>query len=196
MARGRELEMNLVFTVGHSTRSLPEFTELLRSERVDMVVDVRSMPRSRRNPEYNIDCLPASLTDSKIGYEHIAELGGRRGKTRGVPQHTNGFWENQSFHNYADFAFASESFAAGLAKVIKLSAQRRCAILCAEAVWWRCHRRIIADYLIAQGHTVLHLMAANHVVVGQLTSGAELRGDRVVYPQVDAAQADDARSAQ
>jgi uncharacterized protein (DUF488 family) len=189
MARARELEVNPVFTVGHSTRTLAEFIELLRSERIDMVVDVRSTPRSRRNPEYNIDRLPGSLADSTIGYQHIAELGGRRGKARDVPQDTNGFWENQSFHNYADFAFSSDSFAAGLARLVGLAAQRRCAIMCAEAVWWRCHRRIIADYLIAQGHTVLHLMAPSQVVAAQLTAGAERMGDRVVYPQVDAAQA-------
>jgi uncharacterized protein (DUF488 family) len=180
--------MTPIFTIGHSTRALPEFIELVQSERIATIADVRSIPMSRRNPEYNIDRLPASLMASKIRYEHITELGGRRGKSRDVPQETNAFWQNQSFHNYADFAYASDDFVAGLADLMKLAARRRCAIMCSEAVWWRCHRRIIADYLIARGHAVLHIMARNAVVAAQLTPGAMLRGDRVAYPPVGPAE--------
>ncbi len=142
------------FTIGHSTRSVPEFVELLRSAEVRLVVDVRTVPRSRTNPQFNRDVLPESLTAYQIAYEHIAELGGLRGRQRLAEPSPNGFWENGSFRNYADYAL-SESFAAGLVRLRELGAERRTAIMCAEAVWWRCHRRIIADYLLAAGRSGL-----------------------------------------
>ncbi|GAA3903753.1 DUF488 domain-containing protein [Sphingomonas limnosediminicola] len=170
-----------IFTVGHSTRSIPQFVELLRAGQVSLVVDVRTVPRSRRNPQYNEDVLGAELSQYQLGYARIAALGGLRGRSPEVPASTNAFWENKSFHNYADYAL-SDQFAAGLAELLELARERRCAIMCAEAVWWRCHRRIIADYLLARGRTVLHLMGDDRVQPARLTPGAEPRDGKVLYP--------------
>jgi uncharacterized protein (DUF488 family) len=174
----------IIYTVGHSTRTFPEFVDLLKSAGIDTVVDVRSMPKSRRNPDYNLDRLPGLLADHQIGHEHIAELGGRRGKSHDVAPNLNAFWENKSFHNYADHAL-SERFSAGLNRLVELAVDRRCAIMCSEAVWWRCHRRIIADHLIARGHEVLHLMTPSLVTRAELTCGAVLDDSRVTYPRVE-----------
>ena len=170
-----------IFTVGHSTRSIPEFAELLRRGPVSLVVDVRTVPRSRRNPQYNEDVLGAELRPYQVGYARIADLGGLRGRSPDVPNEVNAFWQNQSFHNYADYAL-SDRFAAALDELMQLSREKRCAIMCAEAVWWRCHRRIIADYLLARGRTVLHLMGSGRVEPASLTPGAVPRGDGVTYP--------------
>ena len=170
-----------IFTIGQSTRSIPEFVEALRSGAADFVVDVRTVPRSRRNPQYNEDTLGAELEPYQIAYARIAALGGLRGREHDVDPQVNGFWENQSFHNYADYAL-SRDFAEGLEELMELSACRRCAIMCAEAVWWRCHRRIIADYLLADGRPVFHLMGGGRVTPARLTRGAKIDGSSVVYP--------------
>jgi uncharacterized protein (DUF488 family) len=170
-----------IFTVGHSTRSIPEFVDLLRSGPADVVVDVRTVPRSRRNPQYNEDVLPSELAPYQLAYTRIAGLGGLRGKSRDVPPQINGFWQNQSFHNYADYALSDE-FAAALDELLALSSERRCAIMCAEAVWWRCHRRIIADYLLARGRTVCHLMGGGRVEPAKLTPGSRPEDARIIYP--------------
>ncbi len=171
-----------LFTIGHSTRSIEEFVALLREADVTLVVDVRTVPRSRTNPQYNRDTLPASLAPFGIGYEHIAELGGLRGKKRDVPASVNGFWDNASFHNYADYAMG-EDFARGLARLRELGAAQRCAIMCAEAVWWRCHRRIISDYLLASGETVLHILGPGHIEPARLTEAAQKDvSGHLVYP--------------
>ena len=172
-----------IFTIGHSTRSIPEFVEVLRSGPADMVVDVRTVPKSRRNPQYHQDVRGEELASYQLGYTRIAGLGGLRGKSD-VPPEVNGFWDNQSFHNYADYAL-SPDFAEALGELLDLAAERRVAIMCAEAVWWRCHRRIIADYLLARGRAVLHLMGAGRVQPAKLTPGAEVQGDRVVYPAAE-----------
>jgi len=170
------------FTIGHSTRSIDEFVALLQSAEVGLVVDVRTIPRSRTNPQYNLDVLPQSLSAFQIGYEHIAALGGLRGHKRDVPDGLNGFWQNQSFHNYADYAM-SETFRAGFTRLRALGHARRCAIMCAEAVWWRCHRRIIADYLIAAGETVFHILAPNRIEPARMTEAAKPGQDgALVYP--------------
>jgi uncharacterized protein (DUF488 family) len=170
-----------VFTIGHSTRSIEEFVELLRAGPADMVVDIRTVPRSRTNPQYNLDALPAALADYQIGHRRIAELGGLRGRTRDVAPETNGMWRNASFHNYADHALG-EDFQAGLDELLDLSAERRCAIMCAEAVWWRCHRRIVADYLMLKGREVFHLMGTDRVEPAKMTPGAVPEGERILYP--------------
>ncbi len=177
-------EDNPVFTIGHSTRTVDEFVALLRSGRADFVVDVRTVPRSRRNPQYNEDVLGEELAQYQIGYARIGGLGGLRGRTHELDPQVNGFWENRSFHNYADHALSDE-FAEGLEELLELSAERRCAIMCAEAVWWRCHRRIIADHLIARGRAVLHLMGERRVEPARLTSGADLSSGSVVYPAAE-----------
>ena len=170
-----------VCTIGHSTRSIEEFVELLRAGPADMVVDIRTVPRSRTNPQYEADALPEALANYQIGYMRIPALGGLRGKSAGLAPETNGLWRNASFHNYADYAL-SEDFEAALAKLIDLSSDRRCAIMCAEAVWWRCHRRIVADYLMLHGRTVLHLMGTERVDPAKMTPGAVPERERIRYP--------------
>jgi uncharacterized protein (DUF488 family) len=169
-------------TIGHSTRSIDDFVAMLREAEVTLVVDVRTVPRSRTNPQYNRERLPDSLAPFGIGYEHMAALGGLRGRKREVPPEVNGFWENDSFHNYADYAMGEE-FRRGLAHLRELGAAQRCAIMCAEAVWWRCHRRIIADYLLAEGETVLHLMGPGHIEPARMTEAAQREpSGHLVYP--------------
>jgi uncharacterized protein (DUF488 family) len=173
------------FTIGHSTRPVSEFVDLLKAAQIDLVADVRSVPRSRTNPQYNDDTLPETLARFAIGYEHIAALGGLRARTRDVSANLNAFWENQSFHNYADYAL-SPPFRRGLARLRALGQEQRCAIMCAEAVWWRCHRRIIADYLIAEGQTVCHIFSAGRIEPARMTQAARRRADgTLVYGAQD-----------
>ncbi len=170
------------FTIGHSSRSLDEFVEMLRGPYVDRVVDIRTIPKSRANPQFNKDSLPDALAAFDISYEHVAALGGLRGKARSLPAEVNGFWTNDSFHNYADYAL-SATFHEGFKHLRDEGHSRRCAIMCSEAVWWRCHRRIIADYLIAHGETVFHIMGTGRLDPARLTSGAVVQPDRtIVYP--------------
>ena len=169
-------------TIGHSTHPLDDFVDLLRGAEVAFLVDVRTVPRSRTNPQFNRDTLPDALAAHQIGYEHIAAIGGLRPKAREVAPSVNGFWENASFHNYADYALG-EDFHAGLARLRAIGHAQRCAIMCAESVWWRCHRRIIADYLIAAGETVLHIMGPGKIEPAHLTEGARADGaGRLTYP--------------
>jgi uncharacterized protein (DUF488 family) len=180
---------NPFFTIGHSTRPITTFIELLKEADVRLVVDVRTVPRSRTNPQYNTDVLPHSLIDSQIGYEHIAALGGLRGRAFDVPPEMNAFWENQSFHNYADYAMG-EDFRAGLTRLRELGQTGRCAIMCAEAVWWRCHRRIIADYLMSAGEAVFHILASHHIERAKMTDAAKVNSaGTVTYPAGFAQQA-------
>ncbi|WP_395517432.1 DUF488 domain-containing protein [Pseudorhizobium flavum] len=170
------------FTIGHSTRSIPDFVDLLRAGEVQMVVDVRSIRRSRANPQFNEETLAEALSPYQVGYLSIPELGGRRRKERSVDQDLNSFWNNRSFHNYADYAL-TDPFKRGLAQLISVGASRHCAIMCAESVWWRCHRRIIGDYLLQQGAEVYHLMEGAKVIPATLTKGAVLVDEqRIIYP--------------
>lgn len=178
---GEQPDRPPVYTIGHSTRTVDEFVSLLRVGAVSKVIDVRTIPRSRTNPQYNLDCLPEELATYQIGHRYIASLGGLRSKTSGVAAETNAMWRNRSFHNYADYAL-TPPFREALQQLLDLSVRERCAIMCAEAVWWRCHRRIIADYLIAAGRTVLHLMAPAKVEPARLTPGAVIDGGEVTYP--------------
>ena len=170
-----------VFTVGHSTRTIPEFVDILRSGAVALVIDVRSIPRSRTNPQYNFDVLGDELQPWQVGYGRIPELGGRRGRERGVDPAVNAYWQNQSFHNYADYALG-DAFPGGLDQLLAISAERSTAIMCSEAVWWRCHRRIIADYLLLAGRDVRHLMGGGRITPATITPGARERDGRLVYP--------------
>lgn len=170
-----------VYTIGHSTRTVDEFVELLRIGNVELVVDIRSVPRSRTNPQFNLDVLPETLASWQIGHTQIKELGGLRGKSKTVSVEVNGFWNNQSFHNYADYALSDE-FRLGLSRLLELSQDRRCSIMCSEAVWWRCHRRIVADYLLCRGRTVFHLISRLRVDPAKLNEAAIESGDAIVYP--------------
>jgi len=171
-----------IYTIGHSTRSIEEFVALLRRSSVEVVVDVRTVPRSRTNPQYNRDDLRASLGEAGIGYQHLPALGGLRGRSRETPITQNAFWENQSFHNYADYAM-SEAFRDGLAALREIARGRSAAIMCSEAVWWRCHRRIIADYLILAGVPVFHIVGVQRVEAARMTPAA-IPGprDTLTYP--------------
>jgi len=171
-----------IYTIGHSTRSIGEFVALLRRSAVEVVVDVRTVPRSRTNPQYNRDDLRASLGEAGIGYEHLPALGGLRGRSRETPITQNAFWENQSFHNYADYAM-SGAFRDGLASLREIARGRSAAIMCSEAVWWRCHRRIIADYLILAGMPVFHIVGSQRVEAARMTPAAVPGpGDTLTYP--------------
>jgi uncharacterized protein (DUF488 family) len=170
------------YTIGHGTRPLAELIELLQSVEVALLVDVRTVPRSRTNPQYNRDVLPASLAPSRIGYEHMAALGGLRSRDRNVPRSVNAFWQNDSFHNYADYAMGPV-FRAGLEHLRARGRTQTCAIMCAETVWWRCHRRIITDYLLASGATVLHVLGPSHIEQAVMTEAARPQPDgSLIYP--------------
>ena len=170
------------FTVGHSNRGIEEFIEILRDAGIGLVVDVRSFPRSRSNPDYNIEVLPDRLTFVQIGYRHMPRLAGRRPRQPGFDDLVNGAWRNRSFHNYADYALSAE-FGSALSELVEFGRTRRLVMMCAEAVWWRCHRRIIADYLLLNGHAVCHLMEHGREEPAKPTPGAMKRGDgKIVYP--------------
>ena len=170
-----------VHTIGHSTRSIDELVALLRVGEVDTVVDIRSVPRSRTNPQFNLDALPAALAGRGIGHVFLPELGGLRGKSKIVPPEVNAWWTNKSFHNYADHALSAE-FRLGLDRLLALGREGRCAIMCSEAVWWRCHRRIVADYLIDAGARVFHLMWPDRAELAAMTPDALRTSDGLVYP--------------
>jgi uncharacterized protein (DUF488 family) len=169
--------LSLFFTIGHSTRSLTELVELLRAQSIEAVVDVRAIPRSRTNPQFNTDTLPAALREHGIGYVHAAALGGRRG--RGRKPSPNTFWENQSFRNFADYAM-TEAFQEGFGALRSLGQTKRCAIMCSEAVWWRCHRRIITDYLMFAGETVVHILGRGKTEPAKPTPAAQLRENHTI----------------
>lgn len=170
------------FTIGHSTRSLEEFVDLLEDVEIGLLADIRKIPRSRTNPQFNEDSLRVTLQSVGIQYEHMAVLGGLRGKATGVPSEENALWKNKSFHNYADYAL-SDRFRAGIEHLREEGHKRRCAIMCSEAVWWRCHRRIVTDYLIARGETVFHIMGHGRLEPARLTPGAVIRPrGMLIYP--------------
>lgn len=171
-------------TIGHSTRSIEEFVGLLRENAVRLIVDVRTVPRSRTNPQYNADTLPVTLSGYQIGYQHLADLGGLRRRDPMTPEAVNGFWQNASFHNYADYAM-SDAFHVALGRLRALGHETPCAIMCAESVWWRCHRRIIADYLLAAGESVFHILGSHHTDQAQLTEGSKLLANgKLTYPSL------------
>jgi uncharacterized protein (DUF488 family) len=171
----------LLFTIGHSTRSVAELAGLLRQVSVDLLADVRSVPRSRANPQFNADVLPASLNAAGINYRHLPALGGLRGRRKDAIPSPNTLWRNQAFRNYADYA-TTGAFRAGLAELESLASDHCCAIMCAEALWWRCHRRIITDYLLAEGVAVAHIMGPGKIDLATATPGAQpLRDGMILY---------------
>ena len=172
------------FTIGHSTRSLEAFVALVREVKITSVVDIRKVVRSRTNPQFNGDALRDDLAAFGLSYEHFAVLGGLRARTKDLPRAVNGFWRNESFHNYADYAL-SPQFQAGLAHLREEGRRRLCTVMCAEAVWWRCHRRIVADYLIARGETVYHIMGEGRLETARLTPAAVVRPDGTIHYPVE-----------
>jgi uncharacterized protein (DUF488 family) len=173
------------YTIGHSTRTTAEFVDLLQVGGVEHVVDVRAMPRSRTNPQFNGDTLTTALAPFGIGYTHVPALAGLRKRSHTVPDDVNAYWRNRSFHNYADYAL-SAPFADALTRLIEQGHRQTCALMCAEAVWWRCHRRIIADHLLHRGETVYHLMNRDRVQPAALTAAARAGGGgELIYPAED-----------
>ena len=168
-----------IFTIGHSTRSLKELVSLLRLFGVQMLVDIRSVPRSRKNPQFNREALASHLPASGIGYVHLAALGGLRGRRKGGPPSRNAGWTEEAFRNYADYA-ETAAFAEGLRRLLELAREKTCAIMCAEAVWWRCHRRITTDYLLARGLHVRHILGASRAEEARLTPFAVPQGDGTI----------------
>ena len=181
----RSKKIPTIFTIGHSTRPIAEFLTLLREVGVDLLVDVRSIPRSRTNPQFNLDVLPETLAVAGISYRHLPTLGGLRHRKKGAAPSLNTFWQVAAFRNYADYA-ATEAFRIGLNELRALSRDNCCVIMCAEAVWWRCHRRIIADYLLMQGVPVMHIMGLDKIDPAEVTPGARAQADgTIVYPAAD-----------
>ena len=155
---------------------------MLQFADINLLLDVRTFPRSRTNPVFNIDTLAAELAKLNIDYQHCAGLGGRRKKQAGVDDSLNAMWRVQAFHNYADYAL-SDAFGVAFDELVALGQKHRVAIMCSEAVWWRCHRRIITDYLLLNSHAVQHLMAPNRLDTAIVTAGAQkLENGKVIYP--------------
>lgn len=172
--------MTTVYTVGHSTRAVDELTALLRDAGVARLVDVRSLPRSRTNPQFNADTLPAALAAAGIDYRHMKGLGGLRGKQKLDRPSPNAGWRVAGFRNYADYALTPE-FRDAFDELCALAEERPLAVMCAEAHWTRCHRRIIADYLLGAGFDVVHLVAPGRRESGRLSAGAEPQPDGTVH---------------
>lgn len=176
----------VVFTVGHSTRPLAEFIALLAAHSVTRLIDVRSVPRSRHNPQFNGDTLPVALEAAGIHYEHIAGLGGFRHTSS---ESLNLGWQNASFRGYADYMQSAE-FAQNLASLMKLAKQERVAIMCAEAVPWRCHRSLIADALVVHGLRVEEIINQTRCQIHALTPFAKVNGTAITYPPSSATEPD------
>jgi uncharacterized protein (DUF488 family) len=171
-----------VFTIGHSTRTIAAFAALLAEAGVDLLVDIRSIPRSRTNPQFNADALPPALAEFGIACRPSPALGGLRHRQKGAPPSPNLYWRVAAFRNYADYA-ATPAFRQGLDELEALAKDHRCAIMCAEAVWWRCHRRIVADYLLSDGFDVRHIMAPGRIEPASPTPGARRQDNgTLVYP--------------
>jgi uncharacterized protein (DUF488 family) len=166
-----------VWTVGHSTRTLDEFLELLTANDIEALADVRRFPASRKHPHFNQDALRDSLSGIGVEYVPLPELGGRR---RPRPDSHNTVWRNESFRGYADY-METEGFRAGIKRLLELARRRRTAVMCAEAVWWRCHRSLIADYLKAGGVCVRHILDGTTTEIHPYTSAARVRDGRLSY---------------
>ncbi len=173
-----------VFTIGHSTRPIDVFLGLLDESRIECVVDVRRLPGSRAFPQFDADPLRAALAQADIDYWHAQALGGRRHAARSDQAGQDLFWTSPGFRRYAAYARSGE-FDQGLRDLEERAGRQRCVLMCAEAVWWRCHRRIIADHLIARGHAVFHIMGSHKVVPATLTPGAVVGDGALAYPSRD-----------
>jgi uncharacterized protein (DUF488 family) len=182
MVKRAKPEMPVVLTIGHSTRTWQEFLKLLRAHHVDRVVDVRSIPGSRHNPQFNQETLRKKLRAARISYVHLGKLGGRRHSRRDSP---NMGWRNTSFRGFADY-MQTPAFDAGLERLLGLARTKRSALMCAEAVPWRCHRSLIADALAVRKIPVEDIISAGRTRPHTLTPFARVRGTHITYPSSDA----------
>lgn|ERR1043166_672208 len=167
-----------ILTVGHSTRPLAEFVELLRAHGVRRLVDVRTIPRSRHNPQFNQNSLPGTLQKEGMSYVHLPALGGLR---HAASDSANLGWRNASFRGFADY-MQTEAFAGGINELVRLAGESPTAIMCAEAVPWRCHRSLIADALLVRGFPVEHILSPSRRQPHVLTPFAKVRGETITYP--------------
>jgi uncharacterized protein (DUF488 family) len=168
----------LVCTIGHSNRSIEEFMDLLRQNDIQCVLDIRTVPKSRHNPQFGQDVLPASLAEAGIAYRHVAGLGGLRHPRKDSP---NNAWHNTSFRGYADYMQTAE-FAENVEAVVDLARTTRCVLMCAESVPWRCHRSMVADALTVRGVRVEHIINKQKRRAHALTPFARVDGTRITYP--------------
>jgi uncharacterized protein (DUF488 family) len=166
-----------IWTVGHSIRSADEFNEILLQHEIGALIDVRSFPGSRRYPQFNKAELSAALASHGIGYLHLPQLGGRR---RPSPTSKNTAWKNSSFRAYADH-MESKEFQKGIVDLLKVAREKRTAVMCAEALWWRCHRSLIADFLKVKGIEVIHILDIRHTEPHPFTSAARLVAGQLSY---------------
>ena len=166
-----------IYTIGHSTRSLEDFLELLQAHNIEALADVRQFPGSRRHPQFGQENLAHSLTQAGIAYVHFPELGGRR---RARPDSPNTAWRNEAFRGYADYMMTHD-FQAGIDRLPKLAQERGTAVMCAEALWWRCHRALISDFLKVNSVKVIHILSANKTEEHPFTSAARVIDGKLSY---------------
>jgi uncharacterized protein (DUF488 family) len=167
-----------IWTIGHSTRTIDDFISLLKENEIKLLVDVRAWPGSKRYPQFNKDALAESLNAHRIHYEHFPELGGKR---QSKPDSRNTAWRNASFRGYADY-METEQFQKGIERLLDVAAKAGpTAIMCAEAVWWRCHRSLISDYLKARGIEVMHILATKKAEPHPYTSAARVVDGELSY---------------
>ena len=176
------MSISRILTIGHSTRTIEEFIDLLKAHGAQLVVDIRTVPRSRRNPQFNEDTLAASLGKSGIDYVRLKELGGLR-HPRKDSQNTG--WRNASFRGFADY-MQTPDFETGINELIRLAQNRTVAIMCAEALPWRCHRSLVADALLVRGVKVEHIMTLKKTTEHSMTKWAKVEGRQITYPGIPA----------
>jgi len=177
-SRGRINVTMKIYTIGHSTRELADFIDILNTYDIEILVDVRTVPRSNHTPQFNGDTLGEAVKKSRITYHHLSDLGGLRHPRK---DSINQGWRNSSFRGYADYMQTPE-FAAGIDDLIALAAKQTVAIMCAEAVWWRCHRRLVADALVARGIDVRHILSTAEPKAHTVTEFGRIEGSQVTYP--------------
>ncbi|MDG6901919.1 MAG: DUF488 domain-containing protein [Nitrososphaerota archaeon] len=174
----KESKAETVYAIGHSTRSIEAFLDILRAHSVDLLVDIRTIPKSRHNPQFNSDSLKISLKEAGMEYVHLKDLGGLRQPLRDSP---NTGWRNESFRGFADYML-TEGFAKGLDELVRLGGERNVAIMCAEGNPYRCHRSLVADALTARGIRTIHISSKKSGRLHALTPFAKVDGSRIAYP--------------
>lgn len=172
-----------LFTIGHSTHPIGRFVALLNQHDIQVLADIRRFPGSRKFPQFNQDNLASALPEAGIEYRWLAALGGRRGKMRNGSSNNLGL-QNESFRNYADYML-TEEFREGIRKLLEVAAGKPTAFMCSESVFWRCHRRLVADYLFVNGITVQHIMPSGQLRPHTLTKGAKVEGGELTYPPTE-----------
>jgi len=171
------MKQKIIYTIGHSTHTLEEFAAMLKSFNIELLADIRSFPGSRKFPHFNKENLPPSLAENNIEYIHLKNLGGRR---KVNPESCNTGWRVAAFRGYADY-METESFKKAIKELEQIASEKRAAYMCAEAVWWRCHRSLVSDYLKHNGWTVLHIMGVNKSTEHPYTAPAKIMNGKLNY---------------